>query len=1132
MAAGLCLVVLAISEGMGAGVEPAAPPLTAEQQRKLKERDRLLAEAQALFGTDKAAEGTAKLRQVVAIEREVFGAGEQVVGRLRLLAQMYEIGEDFPSAAAARKEVFAIRQRMHGTDDWRTADARREVDTSERLAAMKPDHRARYWRALTRARAEVPSLYGRGKFAETLEAAREGAATLKELLGDTNQDYLGCLNYVAGTYQALGALDKALPLFERSCDLTRAALGEKHPHYAHGLNNLARLYQDVGVYEKALSLFERARDVCKTALGEKHPDYITSLRNLALLYKDIGAFDKALSLSEQARVLGKAVLGEKHPDYAISLNNLAALYEAVGAYDKALPLLEQARDSWKGALGEKHPDYATSLNNLAVQYQDVGVYDKALSLFEQARDLRKEVLGENHPQYAASLNNLAKLYQDMGAYEKALPLYEQARDLRKAALGEKHPDYAQSLNNLGVLYSAMGAYDRARTVLERARDLNKAVLGEKHPGYAATLNNLAMLYQDMGAYDKALPLSEQARDLCKAALGEKHPHYAQYLNNLAMLHYARGELDLAEPAARRGLGIRRRHLDDTFAALTERQRLDLIAQARINLHHFLSMALAADTPAVRLYGQVLGWKGAANARTAERRLTLDHPDIGDALERLRQARAGLAKLANSPPSPAGQQSWLERFRRLEADKEAAEADLERQSEAFQRMRRRREPTGAQVADTLPARTAFVDFLDYTHHDPDPQRKGAWRTERRLLAFVVAPGREPVCVPLGAAETINQAVAAWRKPLQAVPPGRPDGQAARLLADRLWRPLRPALGQATTMLISPDGALCGLPFAALPGEKEGSYLLEEVAIGYVTSGRHLLELADEPRKDSAGLLALGDATYGAGSTYARLPGTRAEMEGVARAFRAAFPDGRAPRLLAGAGADKPALLAALAAGKGSSWHYLHLATHGFFTPPPARPARRRVGEVRSFAEARDVLTYDRNPLLLSGLVLAGANSDPEKGLLTAEEVAGLDLRGVDLAVLSACETALGKQAGGEGVLGLQQGFQAAGARTLVASLWSVSDPATAVLMEQFYKNLWESKERLTKLEALRRAQLTVLRDPALVEARARDLREELAKAGGAGEVILRGVGKTAGSARDLSHFCSAVLRLGLSLPLLA
>jgi CHAT domain-containing protein len=139
------------------------------------------------------------------------------------------------------------------------------------------------------------------------------------------------------------------------------------------------------------------------------------------------------------------------------------------------------------------------------------------------------------------------------------------------------------------------------------------------------------------------------------------------------------------------------------------------------------------------------------------------------------------------------------------------------------------------------------------------------------------------------------------------------------------------------------------------------------------------------------------------------------------------------------------------------------------------------------------------------VLSGANSDPDKGTLTALEVSNLDLRGCELVVLSACESGLGKLEFGEGVLGLQRAFHLAGARTVVSSLWSVSDPATSVLMEHFYKNLWADRP-LTRLEALRQAQLYVLRHPEAVRQRARELRAELVKAGRGSVEELRGKGK--------------------------
>src|SRR5262249_22635646 len=144
-------------------------------------------------------------------------------------------------------------------------------------------------------------------------------------------------------------------------------------------------------------------------------------------------------------------------------------------------------------------------------------------------------------------------------------------------------------------------------------------------------------------------------------------------------------------------------------------------------------------------------------------------------------------------------------------------------------------------------------------------------------------------------------------------------------------------------------------------------------------------------------------------------------------------------------------------------WLHLATHGFFDPGRLSPVGRNSRSASTSQLSTEDVTV-RNPLLLSGLVLAGANSDPDRGILTAEEAALLDLRGCELVVLSACQTGLGPVTFGEGLLGLQRAFSVAGAKSVAASLWSVPDKATQELMTRFYANLWNSKgQKLSKLE---------------------------------------------------------------------
>jgi tetratricopeptide (TPR) repeat protein len=1095
--------------------------------QRLREATALTDQVESLWQRGRWREALPLARRALEARVEILGEKHRAsIWSKSNLALVYQAMGDSRKALTLLEQALALRKKLLGEE---------HPDYATSLYNL-----AWLYQAMGDSRKALP-LY---------EQARDLA---KKVLGEQHPHYAASLNNLAVLYREMGDSRKALPLLEQTLALRKKLLGEQHPLYAQSLNNLAWLYKDMGDYRKAQPLFEQARDLAKKVLGEQHPDYAQSLYNLAWLYQDMGDYRKALPLYEQARDLRKKVLGEQHRDYAQSLYNLAGLYQVMGDYRKALPLYEQARDLRKKVLGEHHPHYAHSLNGLALLYQDLGDYPKALPLHEQTLALRKKVLGEHHPDYAQSLHNLALLYQEMGDYRKALPLYEQARDLRKKVLGEHHPDYAHSLynlawlygamgdyhealpllkqalalrkkvlgeehphyarclNNLALLYRAMGDYHKALPRFEQARDLYKKLLGEQHPDYAGSLINLAWLYQEMGDYRKALTLYEQARDLAKKVLGEQHPLYANSLHNLAMLHLANKQPVQAAALCREALTRQRAFLDQTFTALAGRQRLDFLNQQRRFLDLYLTLAAHSDIPAADCYRHVLAWKGAVATRHAEERLARDQPELQPQFEELRQLRAALARLVRATPANLQQQAdWRTRFDDLERRKEQLEANLALDSGSYRRFLQLRQATARHVADALPEHTALVDFLEYNHVIPPPQRKGRFERERRFVAFVVVRGRKPVLVPLERAEPIEQAVQAWRKPMQSIPLGRIDERAGMELRRRVWQPLQAHLGDASTVLLAPDGALTALPFAALPGGKPGTFLIEDITLGHVASGRQLLELAsDAQRPAGRGLLAVGDLPYGTAPDAATLaatpgalavgllPGTRRELDRIDAAHRHAWPKERV-KLLTGAAIDAPCLKRELAvSGDKPGYRYLHLATHGFFEPPPENTRSRQ----RSFdALSVEYRTYDRNPMLLSGLVLAGANRAPQDGVLSAEEVSDLDLRGVELVVLSACQTGLGKVASGEGVLGLQRAFHEAGARSLAVSLWSVSDAATSVLMEELYTNLWQKK--MPRLQALRQAQLTVLGDPERVEARRRELRTELAKRGIAADVLER------------------------------
>jgi CHAT domain-containing protein/Tfp pilus assembly protein PilF len=820
-----------------------------------------------------------------------------------------------------------------------------------------------------------------------------------------------------------------------------------------------------------------------------------------------GQFGPAVAVAQKVLALYKQVLGEQHPQYATSLNNLAALYDSMGDYARAEPLYRQALAIRKKALGEQHPLYAHSLNNVAFLHHELGDHARAEPLYRQALAIYKQAWGEQHSEYALSLNNLAGLYNSMGDHARAEPLLRQALAIWKKALGEQHPHYAESLTNLAEVYRAQEDFARAESLYRQALAIRKKAQGEQHPDYALGLINLSAVYWAQGHYARAEPLCRQALAIWKKALGGQHPHYATSLNNLAMLYWTQGDYARAETLLKQGLGIERRNLELAADAQSERQQLVMAEDLRATLDAYLSLARQARLPGAAAYAPMLAWKGAVFARQRRiRTLRLLHRNKDPQLARLSgdlQSAAGrLAALAFTVPDPKTRAAWQRQLEELSERKEQLEKELARRSAAFHTQLRRQELTPARLQAALPRDAALIDFLEYTHFRPTPKGKGPLEREIHLAAFVVRRTHPVRQLDLGPVKPIVAAIDRWRGTLQRSRPRRGARDPADQLRQRVWEPLARYLDGVKTVLVSPDGALTRLPFAALPGKDPEHYLIEEVALAVVPVPQLLPELLAPSGRANGGqepppaLLALGDVDYdadpgrpkaddtarpaarsrgGALLEWRPLEETGDEVTLVVKAFRRRFRQGRV-RELNGAEATEQALRR-LAPGH----RYLHLATHGFFAPEALRSALAR--NPQGTRQGAELGLFTRHgvsgfhPGLLSGLVLAGANRPPQPnhddGILTALEVAELDLAGVELAVLSACETGLGEVAGGEGLLGLQRAFQVAGARSVVASLWKVGDRASRELLVRFYKNLWH--RNLTRLEALREAQRWMLRE---------------------------------------------------------
>jgi len=740
-----------------------------------------------------------------------------------------------------------------------------------------------------------------------------------------------------------------------------------------------------------------------------------------------------------------------------------------------------------------------ALQTQAMQCYEQGDNEQALALAQEVHDLSRNLPDPEHPLVAVSLSILSLLHARRGAYDVALPLCERALAIQERVLGPNHPDTATSLDTLAHLHERIEADDAALPLCERALAIREQVLGPDHPDTATSLNNLARLHGRRGAYDAALPLYERALAIQERVLGPDHPNTATSLHNLAVLYSAKARPHDALSLMEQALAINALMLGQIFSIGSEQQRMTFLQTQQGSFHAFLSLVwqhfrqdaeVVQRTFDVALRRKALG----AEALFAQREAILGgaYPALEPQLHQLHVVRMQIAQKTLAGPDPEGLSVHQERLAQWHTEKEYLEATLARAIPEMNLERRLRAVDRQVVAWALPDTTTLVEFVRFSvcNFQAVPARGESQWQEPRYLAFVL-PAGEPdnvQMIDLGEALPIDQMIATYRAHLIAAggydrspgtspSPGEDIGTALR---SALFDPVARALPDGcTSLLLAPDGALSQLPFEVLPTEG-GGYLTDTVHITYLSAGRDVLRfeadtliaptaplIAADPDFDLAGHVPVSAAASSSerasvrhsrdlrrgGHQYKRLPGTAVEGERIATLL------GVTPWL-----ADR-VMETPLKACR--SPRILHLATHGGFLPD--QPFDPEVQQGRLGGPGRE------NPMLRSFLVTAGVNAcsqgraipeEAEDGILTAEDVSGMNLLGTELVVLSACDTGRGEVEIGEGVLGLRRAFVVAGAQTLVMSLWSASDIATAILMGKFYTHLLHGHGRD---QALRHAQ---------------------------------------------------------------
>jgi CHAT domain-containing protein len=653
----------------------------------------------------------------------------------------------------------------------------------------------------------------------------------------------------------------------------------------------------------------------------------------------------------------------------------------------------------------------------------------------------------------------------------------------------------------GVLHAA-GDAKEGRRQLEQALALAEKAYGPDHATTVACHSMLGGVLHDLKDYGAARPHLERAVRFYREQNGPDHLFTTSSQMALGMTLAATGDDKGAWEHLGAGITALARQTTLALAGSAEAEHPALILFWRHRFETLLSLAEQTNRASPDLMTVIFNWKAVGTRALALRQEALILGRDAEAWRLYGELKAVRRQVADRQMhSRQEDEAGRAALRRLRAQQADLERELAGRMKEFAALRQAEQSTPETVARRLGEDGVLMEIVRYRGYDfRAGGREKPWQAAR-YAAVLLIPAEKADTPPtvrlvrLGEAGAIDRAIRVWRASAES---GEAAPAADAELRRLVWEPVAGALPERTRRLfIAPDGELSLLPFEAIR-LADGRYLVEQFRVSYLSSGRDLV-----PRpgalEEPGPAVVFGDPDYDAVQEgpvparelsapeerrsgdlvkdlrFRRLTGFGLEADAVAGAWRQTRL-GEPLAVLRGPDASEERL-ATLRRPR-----LLHLITHGFFLPdlgPPKGLPDRRGFEVVPLGGGRPALPdFGEDLQLRSGLALAGANRWQQRvkqgrsdGLLTALEAKNLDLWGTELVVLSACETGLGQVSPvGEGVLGLRRAFQAAGARTVLASLWRVPDAHTSRLMTRFYESWLSGKG---KAEALREAQLKLI-----------------------------------------------------------
>ena len=957
--------------------------------------------------------------------------------------------------------------------------------------------------------------FRKGQYQLALDYFKQVLEIRKANLGELNTLVAMSYNNIGAFYNTQANYKQALTYFQKALAI-QIKLGKNEDKITGSIYSSIGLALDNNTeYKKAVFSYEKGLNILKKALGV-HSLAVADLEfKLGYLYQDIGEFSKAFSMLNNSLTNRINLLNPNHLDIAASYGSLGVYYYRSGQYGQALDYYFKALHIFQKVVGKEHNFTASYYINIGKVYQSQGDFDQALSYFQQALKIHLNQLGATHPKVAESYFSLGTVYQLQQQHESALSFHEKALHIRLNKLGSKHLDVAASYDQLGIIYKELFQPSQALIYHRKALKIRQDLFERNHPTIIQSFLNLGNAYKVSGNFEKAYDYYQNALNQLPAEQAY-HPTKSQIYNEIADLYQRQDQSDRSlaffEEAISASYYVPDFHqelhredpiIPNKYVLLTSLLGKGNLLEQKKSAPHCLLQADSTYQYAIQLISLIRNqykqmgsklslqekvqpiYEGGIRTAISLFQQTQDTLHAIRAFQIAEKSKAHLlsqsiqeTRARNYVHLPDSVQQ-LEESLRLSLtfyEKELFETRQSGQDSSkvstYEKKIFQLQHTYDSLLQVLEANYPQYYQLKYQQATPSPQEIQRslppnttlieyFTGDHNLYTFLVRPDTFMIFPIPTVASEINAQVEQIRMGIYGAYIGNPkDFEALRVnylhVAHQLHQALiAPISAELTSrLIIIPDGMLGYLPFEALLTQASSpatrnpdlSFLLKSHSISYAFSSSLLLEQQRLPStRPTQSLLAIapqfpfrydkkGDTELYRREYLGPLPYNKDEVVEIQEIWGGeAWYDERASR--------------SEFLKHANNYRILHLSSHGKTNDEDPRYS------FIAFTEPRDSLILKQDTIPgLTGLFVA--------------DLYNLQLN-ADMVVLSACETGVGKLYRGEGIASLARGFTYAGARSLVTTLWSVNDRASANFMKRFYIYL---KEGHPKDVAIQKAKL--------------------------------------------------------------